>query len=62
MEKSQRNRLNKKMKLEDVEEVIHLFKRNTARGPDFACCSCHRLMFQNQVQMCNRDVYTKTEK
>ncbi|XP_065942676.1 uncharacterized protein [Magallana gigas] len=62
IEKSRQNRFNKKIKLENIEEVRHLFKRNTAQGPDFVCCSCHRLMFQNQVQMCNRDVYTKSEK
>lgn len=61
-ENVQQRRLNKKIKLEDVEEVLNLFKRNTARGPDFACCSCHRLLFQNQVQTCNREVYAKSEK
>lgn len=45
-ENVQQRRLNKKIKLEDVEEVLNLFKRNTARGPDFACCSCHRLLFK----------------
>lgn len=61
-ENVQQRRLNKKIKLEDVEEVLNLFKRNTARGPYFACCSCHRLLFQNQVQTCNREVYAKSEK
>ncbi|XP_052695810.1 uncharacterized protein LOC128174255 [Crassostrea angulata] len=62
IQKSKQSRLNKKIKLENFEEVINLFKKNTARGPDFACCCCHRLLFQNQVQMCNRDVYSKSEK
>lgn len=42
------------MKLEHEEEVVSMFKRNTVRGPDFACCCCHRLLFENQVQRCEK--------
>lgn len=62
IENAQQRRLNEKIKLENDEEVLNLLKKNTARGPDFACCYCHQLLFQNQVQMCNRDVYAKREK
>lgn len=53
--------LNKKIKLEHEEEVVSLFKRNTARGPDFACCCCHRLLFENQVQRCDKNMYAKSD-
>lgn len=54
-------RLMKKIKLENEEEVVNLFKRNTVRGPDFACCCCHRLLFENQVLLCDRSTYTRSE-
>lgn len=32
------SRLSKKIKLENEDEVVDLFKRNTVRGPDYVCC------------------------
>lgn len=50
------------MKLEHEEEVVSMFKRNTVRGPDFACCCCHRLLFENQVQRCEKNMYANSIK
>lgn len=61
-ENSKQSRLSKKLKLEHEEQVVNLFKRSTARGPDFACCCCHRLLFENQVQRCDKNMYAKSEK
>lgn len=59
-ENSKQTKLNKKMKLEHEEEVVSMFKRNTVRGPDFACCCCHRLLFENQVQRCEKNRYANS--
>lgn len=61
-ESSTQRRMTKRIKLENEEEVVNKFRRNTARGPDFACCCCHRLLFENQVQSCDRRTYDKNEK
>lgn len=60
-ENSRQNRQNKKIKLENQEEVVNMFKKSIVRGPDFACCCCHRLLFENQVQKCDANTYSKTK-
>lgn len=60
-ENVKQRRLCKKRKLENEEEVVNLFKRNTIRGPDYVCCCCHRLLFENQVQVCDKNNYARNE-
>lgn len=60
-ENMKQRRLCKKIKLEN-EEVVNLFKRIAIRGPDYVCCCCHRLLFENQVQGCDRNTYARNEK
>lgn len=62
MENTKKRRSLKKIKLENEEEVINLFRRNTAQGPDYVCCCCHRLLFVNQVQPCDRNTYAIAKK
>lgn len=31
-------------------------------GIDYSCCCCDRLLFQNQVQRCERNLYAKNQK
>ncbi|XP_052713814.1 uncharacterized protein LOC128187408 [Crassostrea angulata] len=49
----------KSQKLENEEEVANLFKCKVKEGIDYICCSCNRLLFQNQVQRCNPNTYEK---
>lgn len=60
-ENVKQRRLYKKRKLENEEEVVNLFKRNTIRGPEYVCCCCHRLLFENQVQVCDKNSYARNE-
>ncbi|XP_062588390.1 uncharacterized protein LOC134250047 [Saccostrea cucullata] len=57
---AQKRRL-KQMNLEQEEEVIRLFKEKAKEGPDYACTCCHRLLFKNQVQACEHQMYEKNE-
>ncbi|XP_061177698.1 uncharacterized protein LOC133186474 [Saccostrea echinata] len=50
-----------KVKLEDEDEVVELFKENARKGPEFTCCCCHRLLFENQVQGCAPEMYEKSQ-
>ncbi|XP_061167749.1 uncharacterized protein LOC133176667 [Saccostrea echinata] len=56
-----KERIAKHTKLENEEEIIRSFKENAIKGIDFTCCCCHRLLFENQVQKCNRQLYEKNE-
>ncbi|XP_062622277.1 uncharacterized protein LOC134283815, partial [Saccostrea cucullata] len=51
-----------KVKLEDEDEVVKLFKENVRNGPEYTCCCCHRLLFENQVQGCTFEMYEKNQK
>lgn len=62
MENTKKRRSLKKIKLENDEEVINLFRRNTAQGLDYVCCCCHRLLFVKQVQPYDRNTYANSEK
>ncbi|XP_062621669.1 uncharacterized protein LOC134283235, partial [Saccostrea cucullata] len=59
MVKSQRNA--QRARLENQEEVVKVFKEKVVQGIDYSCCCCDRLLFQNQVQRCERKAYAKTE-
>ncbi|XP_062601396.1 uncharacterized protein LOC134263100 [Saccostrea cucullata] len=48
--------------LQKEEEILALFKENTFKGIDFACCCCNRLLFVNQVLKCDRQIYQKNER
>lgn len=49
----QRRKDIEKSKYVDTDYVLDNFIKKTAQGPRFACSSCHRLLFQNQVQKCD---------
>ena len=49
----------KNVKLENVEELVKTFKEKAKQGIDYSCCCCERLLFQNQVQKCDRESYAK---
>lgn len=44
----------------DTDYVLENFQMKTSVGPCYACSSCHRLLFKNQVEKC--DVETFKEK
>lgn len=44
----------KQTKLRTNEEVVRAFKEKAKLGIDYSCCCCDRLLFQNQVQRCER--------
>ncbi|XP_061191743.1 uncharacterized protein LOC133199982 [Saccostrea echinata] len=52
----------KRIKLETEEKVLELFKENALKGIDFVCCCCHRLLFANQVQKCDHQLYCNNER
>ncbi|XP_062597979.1 uncharacterized protein LOC134259411 [Saccostrea cucullata] len=43
--------------LKDIDEVVKSFKDCVRHGPEYVCCCCHRLLFENQVQGCSLDMY-----
>ncbi|XP_062606605.1 uncharacterized protein LOC134268370 [Saccostrea cucullata] len=51
-----------RVKLEDEDEVVKLFKENVRNGPEYTCCCCNRLLFENQVQGCAFEMYEKRQK
>lgn len=54
-------RQEKRMKLENEEEIVRVFKEKAMHGIDFTCCCCRRILFQNQVQRCEKSMYSKSE-
>lgn len=54
-------RQEKRMKLENEDEIVRVFKEKAMHGIDFTCCCCHRILFQNQVQRCEKSMYSKSE-
>ncbi|XP_062597054.1 uncharacterized protein LOC134258504 [Saccostrea cucullata] len=59
MVKSQRSA--QRARLQNQEEVVKVFKEKAVQGIEYSCCCCDRLLFQNQVQRCERKAYAKTE-
>ena len=53
----QRNAL--KCELENEDEVLRVFKEKASEGPAYSCCCCDRLLFENQVQKCEQEMYSK---
>ncbi|XP_061169173.1 uncharacterized protein LOC133178496 [Saccostrea echinata] len=51
----------KQVNLQDEEVVVKTFKENAGKGPEYACCCCHRLLFRNQVQGCEHQMYEQSE-
>lgn len=47
----------KKKKCQETNYVLENFQQKASQGPNYACSSCHRLLFQNQVQPCVLDSY-----
>ncbi|XP_062613488.1 uncharacterized protein LOC134275232 [Saccostrea cucullata] len=60
-ERVKSQRVAQRAKLEDQEEVVRVFKEKAEQGIDYSCCCCDRLLFQNQVQRCDRETYAKNE-
>ncbi|XP_071152909.1 uncharacterized protein [Mytilus edulis] len=50
-------RKNAKEDSSDVTKVIENFRKNVSKGPEFVCSCCFRLLFQNQVVQCKRELY-----
>lgn len=40
---------------------MRIFKQKAKQGIDYSCCCCDRLLFQNQVQKCERHNYARIE-
>eukprot|EP00105_Crassostrea_gigas_P011512 XP_011427210.1 PREDICTED: uncharacterized protein LOC105328139 [Crassostrea gigas] len=54
-------RIAKRARLDKQEEVVRIFKQKAKQGIDYSCCCCDRLLFQNQVQKCERLNYAKNQ-
>ncbi|CAG2199123.1 unnamed protein product [Mytilus edulis] len=50
-------RKNAKEESNDVTKVIENFRKNVSKGPEFVCSCCFRLLFENQVVQCKRELY-----
>ncbi|XP_062594109.1 uncharacterized protein LOC134255598 [Saccostrea cucullata] len=48
--------------LENIDEVVKSFKDCVRHGPEYVCCCCHRLLFENQVQGCTVEMYERNIK
>lgn len=51
----------KQSELKNEERVVKAFKEKAMQGIDYSCCCCDRLMFQNQIQRCDRHSYAKND-
>ncbi|XP_062609537.1 uncharacterized protein LOC134271330 [Saccostrea cucullata] len=60
-ERVKRQRTAHRVGLENEEEVVRVFREKAVEGIDYSCCCCDRLLFQNQVQRCERETYAKNE-
>ncbi|XP_078621267.1 uncharacterized protein LOC144887742 [Branchiostoma floridae x Branchiostoma japonicum] len=52
----------KNQSLADVERDIEEFQRECKKGPEYVCTVCHRLLFCNQVVICDKDKYVEAVK
>ena len=48
-----------KSTLENKDEVVRAFKEKASEGPDYSCCCCDRLLFENQVNKCEQEMYSR---
>ncbi|XP_065942067.1 uncharacterized protein [Magallana gigas] len=58
-EKVSKKRQERMEKLKGESEVVNLFKNTIKQGPEYTCCCCHRLLFENQVRGCTHEMYTE---
>ena len=58
-QKNQAHMVTKRFKNISVDDAISNFWLAAKMGPDFVCCSCHRLMYKANVVSCNKFKYTK---
>lgn len=56
-EQSRNNRRAAYSKLLDETMVVNLFQEKSKHSPEYICCCCHRLLFFNQVQTCDLNMY-----
>lgn len=56
-EQSSKNRRAAYSKLLDQTVVMRLFQEKSKHSPEYICCCCHRLLFVNQVQSCDINLY-----
>ncbi|KAK6168643.1 hypothetical protein SNE40_019835 [Patella caerulea] len=47
----------KRIEMSKIDIVINDFKKEKKNGPEYICCVCHRLLFNNQVTCCNEKLY-----
>ncbi|XP_035689909.1 uncharacterized protein LOC118425183 [Branchiostoma floridae] len=52
----------KNQSLADVNKDIEEFQRECKNGPEYVCTVCHRLLFCNQVVICDKDKYVEAVK
>ncbi|XP_078312804.1 uncharacterized protein LOC144619253 [Crassostrea virginica] len=55
----QKRRIAMQHMLKDMDEVVTSFKHSVKQGPEYTCCCCHRILFENQVQGCAIETYEK---
>ncbi|XP_022312092.2 uncharacterized protein LOC111117320 [Crassostrea virginica] len=55
----QKRRIAMQHMLKDIDEVVTSFKHSVKQGPEYTCCCCHRIFFENQVQGCAIETYEK---
>ncbi|XP_078320119.1 uncharacterized protein LOC111115941 [Crassostrea virginica] len=60
-EKVKKRRANQKHKMENEDEVVKVFREKAKLGIDYSCCCCDRLLFENQVQRCDRKMYAHND-
>ena len=48
---------NKKHKMRNFEYVLSNFRKIIAHGPEYICCVCLKLLFENQVKKCIKTQY-----
>lgn len=56
-----RQRSYQRTRLNCQEEVVRVFREKAKQGIDYTCCCCDRLLFQNQVQRCEKQTYAKND-
>lgn len=56
-EQSRNNRRAAYSKLLDETMVVRLFQEKSKHSPEYICCCCHRLLFFNQIQTCDINMY-----
>lgn len=54
-----KQRQNAKLNLQSEDNAEMMFKQNSSKGIDYVCCCCSRLLFENQVQRCDLQMYEK---